>query len=46
MANSTGAAWAIQDGILEAIGERWRDLRMIKVVGKHAEATRFREANY
>lgn len=41
-----GRAWAIQDGILEAIGERWSDLRMIKVVGKHAGAETFPGAKY
>ena len=41
-----GRAWAIQDGILETIGERWRDLRMIKVVGKHAGVQTFPDAKY
>ncbi len=41
-----GRAWAIQDGILEVIGERWRDLRMIKVVGKHAGVETFPNAKY
>lgn len=41
-----GRAWAIQDGILEVIGERWRDLRMIKVVGKHAGVETFPGAIY
>ncbi len=41
-----GRAWAIHDGILEHIGERWRDLRMIKVVGKHAAAQTFPDAKY
>ncbi len=41
-----GRAWAIHDGILETIGERWRDLRMIKVVGKHAGVETFPEAKY
>ncbi len=41
-----GRAWAIHDGILEAIGERWRDLRMIKVVGKHAGVETFPGAKY
>jgi hypothetical protein len=41
-----GRAWAIQDGVLEAIGERWRDLRMIKVVGKHAHVETFPGAVY
>lgn len=41
-----GRAWAIQDGVLEAIGERWRDLRMIKVVGKNAHVETFPGAEY
>jgi hypothetical protein len=41
-----GRAWAIQDGILQVIGERWRDLRMIKVVGKHAGVETFLNARY
>ncbi len=41
-----GRAWAIQDGILETLGERWRDLRMIKVVGKHAGVQTFPDAKY
>ena len=41
-----GRAWAIQDGVLDVIGERWRDLRMIKVVGKHAGVETFPGAIY
>lgn len=41
-----GRAWAIQDGILDVLGERWRDLRMIKVVGKHAGVQTFPGAKY
>jgi hypothetical protein len=41
-----GRAWAIHDGILEAIGEHWRDLRMIKVVGKHAGVETFPGSKY
>jgi len=41
-----GRAWAIQDGILEVIGENWRDLRMIKVVGKSAGVETFPGAVY
>ncbi len=41
-----GRAWAIQDGVLDVIGERWRDLRMIKVVGKHAGVETFPGATY
>lgn len=41
-----GRAWAIQDGVLDAIDERWRDLRMIKVVGKHAGVETFPGSKY
>jgi hypothetical protein len=41
-----GRAWAVHDGILEAIGEAWHDLRMIKQVGKHAHVETFPEAIY
>lgn len=41
-----GRAWAIQDGILDVIGERWRDLRMIKVLGKHAGVETFPGSKY
>lgn len=41
-----GRAWAIHDGVLESIGERWRDLRMIKVVGKHAGVETFPDSKY
>ena len=41
-----GRAWAIHDGVLEAIGERWRDLRMIRIVGKHAGVETFPSAKY
>lgn len=41
-----GRAWAIQDGILEVLGANWRDLRMIKVVGKHAGVETFPGAKY
>jgi hypothetical protein len=41
-----GRAWAIHDGILDVIDERWRDLRMVKVVGKHAGVESFPGAIY
>lgn len=41
-----GRAWAIHDGILEAIGKKWDDLRMIKQVGRHAGAHTFPDAKY
>lgn len=36
-----GRAWAIQDGILEAIGARWDGLRMVKQLGRHAGVETF-----
>ena len=39
-----GRAWAIHDGVLESIDERWDDLRMIKQVGKHAGVNTFPKA--
>jgi hypothetical protein len=41
-----GRAWAIHDGILGAIGERWDHLRMIKQLGKHAGVETFADAVY
>lgn len=41
-----GRAWAIHDGILEAIDRRWDDLKMIKQVGRHAGADTFPDARY
>lgn len=41
-----GRAWAIHDGILEAIDKKWDDLRMIKQIGRHAGANTFPEAKY
>jgi len=41
-----GRAWAIQDGILEVIEEKWDNLRMVKQVGKHAEVETFPQALY
>ncbi len=41
-----GRAWAIQDGILEAIGARWDGLGMMKQVGKNAGVNTFPEAVY
>ena len=36
-----GRAWAIQDGILSAIGANWDGLAMMKQVGKNAGAQTF-----
>jgi hypothetical protein len=41
-----GRAWAIHDGILEAIGARWDGLRMVKQVGRDAGVETFPEAIY
>jgi hypothetical protein len=41
-----GRAWAIHDGILEAIDRKWDDLKMIKQVGRHAGANTFPGAEY
>jgi hypothetical protein len=41
-----GRAWAIHDGILEANGASWNDLRMIKQVGRHAGVETFARAAY
>jgi hypothetical protein len=39
-----GRAWAIHDGILEALDARWDGLRMIKQVGRHAGVETFPQA--
>ena len=41
-----GRAWAIHDGILEAIGASWNDLRMVKQVGRHAGVDTFTQVVY
>ncbi|MFN2158330.1 MAG: hypothetical protein ACK2U3_17600 [Anaerolineales bacterium] len=41
-----GRAWAIHDGILEAISEKWEDLRMVKQVGRKAGVETFPGAEY
>lgn len=41
-----GRAWAIHDGILEAIDARWTGLRMVKQVGRHAGVDTFSQAVY
>ena len=41
-----GRAWAIHDGILQAIDRKWDDLKMIKQVGRHAGAETFPDALY
>lgn len=41
-----GRAWAIHDGVLEAIGATWDGLRMIKQVGRQAGVETFQQAIY
>lgn len=41
-----GRAWAIHDGILEAIDRKWDDLKMIKQVGRHAGTNTYPDARY
>lgn len=46
-ANSVrGRAWAIHDGILEALDARWDNLRMVKQIGRHAGVESFPGAAY
>lgn len=41
-----GRAWAVHDGILDALDTRWDGLRMIKQVGRHAGVETFPGAQY
>jgi hypothetical protein len=41
-----GRAWAIHDGILEALEARWDNLRMVKQIGRHAGVETFPGAVY
>ena len=41
-----GRAWAIHDGILEALDLRWDKIRMVKQVGRHAGVETFPQAVY
>ena len=41
-----GRAWAIHDGILEALDLRWDKIRMVKQIGRHAGVTTFPQAVY
>jgi hypothetical protein len=41
-----GRAWAIHDGILEAVDQRWNDLRMVKQLGRTAGVQTFPDADY
>jgi hypothetical protein len=41
-----GRAWAIHDGILEALDARWDNIRMVKQIGRHAGVNTFPEGTY
>ena len=41
-----GRAWAIHDGILEALDTRWDSIRMVKQIGRHAGVGTFPQAVY
>lgn len=41
-----GRAWAIHDGVLDAIDRQWDRLRMIKQIGRHANVNSFPDAVY
>lgn len=41
-----GRAWAIHDGILEALDLRWDKIRMVKQIGRHAGVQTFPQAVY
>ena len=41
-----GRAWAIHDGILEALGARWDNIRMVKQIGRHAGVETFPQGTY
>ena len=41
-----GRAWAIHDGILDAIDQRWDKIRMVKQIGRRAGVDSFPQAVY
>ena len=41
-----GRAWAIHDGILDALDLRWDSLRMVKQIGRHAGVETFLQSTY
>lgn len=41
-----GRAWAIHDGILEVIDQRWDDIRMTKRLGRNAGVNTFPDGKY
>ena len=45
-ASVRGRAWAIHDGILDAIEQRWDKIRMVKQIGRRAGVETFPQAVY
>ena len=41
-----GRAWAIHDGVLDALDLRWDKIRMVKQIGRHAGVETFPQAVY
>jgi hypothetical protein len=41
-----GRAWAIHDGILDALDVRWDKIRMVKQIGRHAAVETFPQGEY
>jgi hypothetical protein len=41
-----GRAWAIHDGILDALDVHWDKIRMVKQIGRHAGVDTFPGAKY
>jgi hypothetical protein len=41
-----GRAWAIHDGVLDALDLRWDNIRMVKQIGRHAGVETFPQAAY
>jgi hypothetical protein len=41
-----GRAWAIHDGVLDALDTRWDNIRMVKQVGRHAKVETYPQAAY
>jgi len=41
-----GRAWAIHDGILDALSLQWDKIRMVKQIGRHAGVETFPQAKY
>ena len=41
-----GRAWAVHDGVLDALDARWDNIRMVKQIGRHAGVETFPQATY